>query len=155
MVAHYTSKGTCIDSHGLSWWPSIAEYYIYDSLLYSLMTTHETRNQCYRIAIRNSVKGKVVVDNIGTGPDIILSRICIEEGASKVYAIEYLEPYLFEGSEKTIKDLNLGDKIQLIHGDSRLIELPEKADVCVSELVGGIGGSEGVAVILNDARLCI
>jgi SAM-dependent methyltransferase/acyl carrier protein len=32
------------------------------------------------------------------------------------------------------------------------VELPEKVDVCVSELIGMIGSSEGAAVILNNAR---
>lgn len=148
LVAHYIPEEE--KENAISWWPSTAEYYVYDRVLYGLMTSHETRNECYRTAIKQSVKGKVVLD-IGTGPDVILSRICIEEGAEKVYAIEYLkETYL--KAQETIREHGLEDKITLIHGDCREVELPEKVDVCVSELVGAIGGSEGVAVLLNDAQ---
>src|SRR5262249_530847 len=51
-----------------------------------------------------------------------------------------------------IDSLGLGDRIVLIQGDATRVTLPEKADVCVSELVGSIGGSEAAAYILNDAR---
>ncbi len=149
LVAYYTLE----PSHQrgqMSWWPSVAEYYIYDDLLYSLMTSHTTRNECYRLAIRHTVKNLTVLD-IGAGPDVVLSRICIEEGAEKVYAIEYLES-TYNQARKTIQRLQLEDKIHLILGDSREITLPEQCDVCVSEIVGSIGGAEGAAVILEDAK---
>ena len=48
--------------------------------------------------------------------------------------------------------MGLEDRIILIHGDATKVQLPELGDVLVSELVGPIGGSEGAAVILNNAR---
>jgi thioesterase domain-containing protein/acyl carrier protein len=39
----------------------------------------------------------------------------------------------------------------VIHGNSMEVELPEKIDVCVSEIVGPIGGCEGAAPIINNA----
>ena len=47
-------------------WPSIAEHFVYDELLYHAMTHDELRNQKYRYAIDRLVPGKTVVD-IGTG----------------------------------------------------------------------------------------
>jgi hypothetical protein len=44
------------------------------------------------------------------------------------------------------------DRITLIHGDALKVELPELADVCVSEIVEAIAGAEGAAPILNGAR---
>jgi amino acid adenylation domain-containing protein len=131
-------------------WPSVAEYYVYDDLLYYAMTNDERRNRSYKSAFDQHVKDKVVVD-IGTGPDVILSRLCVEAGAKKVYAIELLEE-TYQRAQENIRKLNLQDKIILIRGDSREICLPEKADVCVSEIVGAIGGSEGAVPILNNAR---
>lgn len=148
LVGYYTPENS--DKERISWWPSIAEYYVYDNLLYSMMTNHLTRNECYRLAIRDVVRDKIVLD-VGTGPDVILSRLCIEEGAKKVYAIEYLEE-TYKKAKSTIQRYQLEDKIHLILGDSRKITLPEQCDVCVSEIVGAIGGSEGAAVILNDVR---
>jgi amino acid adenylation domain-containing protein len=131
-------------------WPSVAEYYVYDDLLYYAMTHDERRNHSYQVAINQLVKDKVVVD-IGTGKDAILSRFCADAGAKKVYAIE-MGNESYELAKTCVKELGLADKIILIHGDATKVELPELADVCVSEIVGPIGGCEGAAVILNNVR---
>ncbi|MCP5048529.1 MAG: hypothetical protein GY940_15270, partial [bacterium] len=58
----------------------------------------------------------------------------------------------YKKARDTIKKLGLEDKIRLIHGDITTVELPGKADCCVSEIVGSIGGSEGAAKLINAAR---
>jgi amino acid adenylation domain-containing protein/non-ribosomal peptide synthase protein (TIGR01720 family) len=131
-------------------WPTVGEYFIYDELLYYAMTHDERRNRSYRVAINRLVTGQTIVD-IGTGADAILARFCVEAGAERVYAIEMIEE-AYNSAKNLITSLGMHDKIILIHGDSTEVHLPEKVDVCVSELIGTIGSSEGVAVILNDAR---
>ncbi|MCP4220708.1 MAG: hypothetical protein GY765_39135, partial [bacterium] len=131
-------------------WPSVAEFFIYDELLYYAMTHDERRNDSYKAAIRQLVKDKIVVE-IGTGQDAILSRFCVEAGVKQVYALEMLDES-YQKAKKKIKSLGMEDKITLIHGDATKIELPEKADVLLHEIVGSIGGSEGCTVILNNTR---
>ena len=131
-------------------WPSVGEHDVYDELLYYAMTHDELRNQAYRSAINAAVAGKVVLD-IGTGADIILSTFCVEAGAKRVYAIEHREDAWRRAGE-LIQKLELEEKITLIHGESTKVQLPERVDVCVSEILGTIGSSEGVIKILNDAR---
>ena len=133
----------------LELWPSVAEYFVYDELLYHSLTSDEHRNARYQAAIRPSVQDKVVVD-IGTGADAILARFCVAAGARKVYAVELLED-TYQRARACIKSLGLEDRIILVHGDATRIELPEKADVCVSEIVGPIGSMEGAVPILNAA----
>src|SRR5829696_6046291 len=99
--------------------------------------------------INRLVKDKVVVD-IGTGKDLLLSRFCLEAGAKKVYAIEVMDES-FQLARETARKLEMQDRLMLIHGNSLKVELPEQVDVCVSEIIGTISGSEGVATILNDA----
>jgi acyl-CoA synthetase (AMP-forming)/AMP-acid ligase II/acyl carrier protein len=131
-------------------WPSIAEFLIYDDLVYGIMASDEFRNECYRKVFNKNLKGKVVVE-IGPGTEVVLSRLCIEAGAKKVYAIEILkETYL--KAKALVKSLDLEHKIILIHGDCLKTDLPEKADYCISEIVGSIGGSEGAAKIINDSK---
>jgi amino acid adenylation domain-containing protein len=134
----------------VEFWPSVGEYFIYDELLYYAMTTDERRNFAYRQAIARAVRDRTVVD-LGTGGDAIQARFCIEAGARRVYAIEMLDT-AFEQAKALVKRLGLEDKIILIHGDSTTVTLPEKVDVCVSELIGTIGSSEGAISLLNDAR---
>ncbi|GGB36005.1 hypothetical protein GCM10011505_16840 [Tistrella bauzanensis] len=137
------------DGRRLELWPSIAEHFVYDETLYHAMTHDEARNAHYRAAIRAAVPGRIVVE-IGTGADAILARFCAEAGAAHVYAIELLESSASAATE-TVRRLGLADRITVIHGDARRVSLPEPADLCVSEIIGPIGGCEGSAVILNDA----
>lgn len=131
-------------------WPSIAEFYVYDDIVYRSMATDHARNDRYRAAFAKVLKGKTVVE-IGPGPEVILSRLCLEAGAEKIYAIELLEE-TYRKAQQTLKRLGLEDKIQLLHGNAMTVELPEQVDYCISEIVGGIGGSEGAAKIINSAR---
>lgn len=131
-------------------WPSYGDYNIYDEFSYDFMTGDKYRNKYYKLAVNKLVKDKVVVE-IGTGQDAILSRFCINSGAKKVFAIEIMkESYL--RAKKSIKKLGLEEKIILIHGDSREVKLPEKVDICLSEIIGNIGGAEGAASTINNAR---
>jgi amino acid adenylation domain-containing protein len=131
-------------------WPSVGEYFAYDELLYRAMTDDDARNQSYRAAINQRVPGKVALD-IGTGAHAVLARMCIEAGAKKVYAIE-MNREAYASAKEMVRSLGLEDRLILIHGDSTQIELPERVDVCVSELIGTIASSEGVVPILNNAR---
>jgi amino acid adenylation domain-containing protein len=131
-------------------WPDVVGHFVYDELLYYSMTHDEPKNRTYKVAMDRLVKGKKVLD-IGTGKDAILARLCLDAGAEKVYAIEVADG-AYAQARDCIQRLGLGDRITLIHGYSTDVELPEKVDVCVSELIGNIGGTEAVAPILNDAR---
>ncbi|HWI20961.1 MAG TPA: beta-ketoacyl synthase N-terminal-like domain-containing protein, partial [Vicinamibacterales bacterium] len=131
-------------------WPSVAEYFVYDDLLYHVLAHDERRNHSYKVAIEQAVKDRIVVE-IGTGREAILARFCAEAGARKVYAIE-IGDEAFRDASALVEKLGLQDVIHLIHGDATKTEIPELADVCVSEIVGPIGGCEGAAVLINDSR---
>ncbi len=131
-------------------WPSVGEYFVYDELLYYAMSRDRHRNRAYRAAIGQHVRGKTAVD-IGTGAEALLARMCVEEGATRVYAIEML-PDAYERARALVETLGLSGRIIVLQGESSRVELPEMVDVCVSELIGTIGSSEGVIAILNDAR---
>ena len=131
-------------------WPSVAEFYVYDDVVYTSMANDLQRNARYAGAFAKHLRGKIVLD-IGTGPFAILSRLAIEAGASHVYAVDLL-PATAERARQTVQRLGLADRITVLQGDARTIELPQPADVCISEIVGAIGGSEGAAEIINGSR---
>ncbi|MEK8015455.1 MAG: amino acid adenylation domain-containing protein, partial [Candidatus Parabeggiatoa sp.] len=141
----YISQRKCVEL-----WPSIAEFYVYDDIVYHSMAAHESRNQQYLAAFQRVLPGKMVVE-IGPGPEVILSRLALQAGAKKIYAIELLEES-YRKAQDTVKQLGISDRIILIHGDAALVTLPEPVDYCISEIVGSIGGSEGAAIIINNAR---
>ena len=118
--------------------------------MYHLMTNDTRRNAAYRVAAERTMAGKVVLD-VGTGRDAILARLSVEAGARKVYAVELLDAS-YHAACATVERLGLGDRITVLHGDAAKVALPEAADVCISEIVGAIGGSEGAAAIINAVR---
>ncbi len=142
LIAYFKQK----EKIGL--WPSLAEYYVYDDRIYKHFANDELRNEKYRKAIQKVVKDKVVLE-IGPGSECILSLICLEESAKRIYAVEIIEE-AYQKAFNKIKTLGLEDKIIVIHGDATQIELPEKIDCCISEIVGSIGGAEGAAKIINE-----
>jgi thioesterase domain-containing protein/precorrin-6B methylase 2/acyl carrier protein len=129
-------------------WPSIGEYFVYDELIYTGLTNDAARNALYKTALEQTVVGKVVVD-VGTGRDAILARLCVEAGARRVYAIELLEES-YQHAQAYINQLGLQEQIKVLHGDATQVQLPEQAEVCVTEIFEAIGGAEGAGVILNN-----
>lgn len=130
-------------------WPSLGEYGVYDELMYYLMTQDAVRTGLYEEALKDTVRGKVVLD-IGTGEDLNWALEAVRAGATRVYALEEREA-AFEIATARLAQRPEGQRIQLLNGHSRDIELPEKVDVCVSEIIGTIGSSEGAPAILRDA----
>jgi type I protein arginine methyltransferase len=139
-----------VPSNVPSLWPSVGEYPIYDTFLYYCMTYDEARNRLYRSAIRRRAAGMVVLD-IGTGADLNWVRECLGAGAVRASAVEVM-PESFEKASALSRKLNLGDRLQLQRASSTELELPERVDLCVSEIIGTIGSSEGVTRSLCDAR---
>lgn len=132
-------------------WPSHGEYPVYDALIYGAMVRDELRNRGYRAALNRVAKSKLVVD-VGTGGEAVLARFAAEAGAEYVYAIESSEEAQRHAQARIAK-AGLEEQIRLVPGDATKVELPELVDVCVSELIGTIGNSEGAATILNRVRL--
>lgn len=131
-------------------WPWVGDYPIYDNFLYYCMKKDELRNQLLQLELRQYAKDKVVVD-VGTGKDLIWAISSVEAGARYVYAIEEMESS-YETAATKVKQLGLEKKIQVIRGNSSSVDLPEKADVCVSEIIGPIASSQGAVVTLSDVR---
>lgn len=131
-------------------WPSVGEYPCYDALLYQLMTMDDVRNRAYRRAIRSLVAGRRVVD-IGTGRDLNWATECLAAGAASVVAIEGLDES-FSAARRRAAEMDHGGRLGVLHGWSTDLRLADKAEVCVSEIIGSIGGAEGAAAVLSDAR---
>jgi protein arginine N-methyltransferase 1 len=129
--------------------PSVGEYPIYDEAIYQVMREDERRNALFRSAIADAVPGATVLE-IGCGPDLLWTHAAADAGASRVYAIEVIEDSA-RRAERTACS-HPATEIAVIAGDATRVVLPERADVCIAEIVGCIGGSEGIVAVLADAR---
>lgn len=132
---------------GCRLWPSIGEYPVYDDFLYGLMLQDQTRNTLFSDAIAKHARGRTVVE-LGPGPSLLWSRLAAEAGAERVLAVEVLE----ESADAARRlAAELGPHVSVFHGDSTAVTLPTKGDMCIAELVGAIGGAEGIAEVIGDA----
>jgi len=113
------------------------------------MIGDQIRLSLYQKAIRETVsRGDVVVD-IGTGSGV-LAQFALQAGASRVYAIEMGD--IVEDA-KTLARLNgVADRITFIQDRSDRVQLPERADVIISEIIGFFGLDEDVLRYQNDFR---
>jgi hypothetical protein len=93
-------------------------------------------------------EGDVVVD-IGTGTGI-LALAAIRAGARHVYAIEAGE--IGRAAERVFEANGVADRVTLVPGWSTQVELPERADVLVSEIIGNEPLDEHVLEAFADAR---
>ena len=106
----------------------------YDFLeIHKIMLSDNVRTSNYCNAIRTLVKKDMVVIDFGSGTGI-LSIASVKAGARKSFAIE--KATIEKASKKIISDNELASKVVVIEQDLRHFELPEKADIIVSEWLG-------------------
>ncbi len=107
------------------------------------------RLDAFRQAIDTTVSpGDVVVDvGCGTG---ILSFMACEAGARRVYAIEGAP--ILEVARELAAANGFADRVEFIEGWSIDVDLPEPADVLITETIGSAGLDEGIVAWAADAR---
>lgn len=91
------------------------------------------RTRSYINAVKKTVKKDDVVLEAGTGTGI-LSIAAANSGAKKVYAIEQ-NKLLIPQLKRNIHNLGLENKIEIINSDSTKIQIPEKVDVIICEMI--------------------
>src|ERR1700722_2202928 len=100
---------------------------------YGEMIADQVRVEAYAQALRKTVKPGNVVLDIGTGPGIFAVLAC-KLGARRVYAVEPDE--IIQVGREVAAANGCADRIVFIEEMSTAINLPEKADVIVSDLRG-------------------
>lgn len=112
------------------------------------MLNDRVRTDAFIKGIREIVRtGDIVVD-IGTGTGI-LAIAAARAGAKHVYAIE--TSGIADAAQDAINRTEVAGKITLIRGLSTQIELPEKADVLISEIIGNDPFGENILPVFKDA----
>jgi protein arginine N-methyltransferase 1 len=113
------------------------------------MIADEVRTEAYVAALRENIRPGCVVVDIGTGTGIF-AMLAIQFGARKVYAIEPGEAIMV--AEQIARDNGLDDRIEFHRELSTRIELPEPADVIVSDLHGVLPYFQQLIPSIADAR---
>ncbi len=112
------------------------------------MLDDRARTASYQRAIRETVTPDDVVLDIGTGTGILAVTAALA-GARHVYAIEGSN--MGRLAQRSFEANGLADRITLVSGRSTHLDLPEKADVLVSEIIGNDPLDEGILETTADA----
>jgi protein arginine N-methyltransferase 1 len=109
----------------------------------------QPRVDAFVAAINQIVRPGDVVLDLGSGTGI-LGLLACRAGASRVYAIE---ADAIAGLTRELAASNgYGDRVEVIRELSTRARLPERADVLVTDQVGGFGFDAGFVGFVADAR---
>ena len=113
------------------------------------MIYDRVRTSAYHQAIVEVVKSGDVVLDLGTGTGL-LAFLAVRAGARKVFAVE--KTSIIEVAKANARKMGIADKIEFITADSRSIDLLERVDVIVSEVIGHLVVEENMLDSIIDAR---
>ena len=116
---------------------------------YGSMVRDRIRVNAYAQALRSVVRRDSVVVDLGTGPGIFAILAC-QLGARKVYAIE--PSHIIQVARDAAADNHCADRIEFIQDLSTRVNLPERADVIVSDLRGVLPLFQRHIPTIMDAR---
>jgi precorrin-6B methylase 2 len=118
-------------------------------LMHQVMLADRVRLAAYGQALATLVGAGDVVADVGAGT-LVLAMLALERGARHVYAIEG-DDQTVELARQVVAHNRLESRITVVHGDARVVTLPEKVDLIVSEMMGNLGPEEEMAEILGAA----
>ena len=120
-----------------------------DPVEHARMLHDDRRTADYLAAIAEAVRPGDVVLDIGTGSGV-LAIAAARAGAGRVYAVEASD--IADVAERVFAANGVEDTVTLIPGWSRQLELPEPADLLLSEIIGNEPLEEEILETTLDAR---
>ena len=120
-----------------------------DPVEHARMLHDDRRTGDFIAALAQAVRPGDVVLDIGTGSGV-LAIAAARAGARRVYAVEASD--IAETAERVFAANGMEHQITLVAGWSRQIDLPEPADLLVSEIIGNEPFEEELLETTLDAR---
>lgn len=113
------------------------------------MLADTARVDAFKRAIFETVKAGDVVLDLGAGTGLLAFLAC-QAGAARVYAIE--AGHIMEAARMVCASNGFSDRVTFINERSTKVELPELADVLVTETIGNMGLDENILGYAMDAQ---
>jgi type I protein arginine methyltransferase len=122
---------------------------MYSFANYGEMIADRHRLEAYAAAIRRVVRPGSVVLDLGAGPGI-MTLIACQAGARKVYALDSADAVQFV--KQAARANGFADRVEVIQQNSIQVNLPEPANVIVSDISGVLPLLGPAVVAIMDAR---
>ena len=130
------------------------QFVSFDYRAYQAMTQDPNRTPYFQKAIEQRLltqpENTLTVLDLGTGPFALFAIMAAQAGAKHVYAIE-ADPDICQSARQYAAKSGYADVITIYEGFSSAVQLPEKVDLCVAEIVGSIASEEGAYATIRDA----
>ncbi len=107
------------------------------------------RTGAYAEAIARVVRAGDVVLDLGSGSGVLAILAC-RAGARRIFAIE--QGHMADVATMLAADNGCGDRVTILHARSYDVELPERANVLITETLGNLGFDEEMLQSVLDAR---
>ena len=107
------------------------------------------RTNAFAEAIRRVVRAGDVVLDLGSGSGVLAILAC-RAGARKVFAVE--RGHIADVAAMLVADNGCADRVEVLHARSQEVELPERANVLITETLGNLGFDEQIVPSVLDAR---
>lgn len=120
-----------------------------DPIEHARMLHDDRRTRDFICALTAAVRPGDVVLDIGTGSGVLAVALA-RAGAERVYAVEASD--IAAVAAQVFEANGVQDRVTLIPGWSRQIELPERADLLVAEVIGNEPLEEEILETTLDAR---
>ncbi|WP_315791692.1 50S ribosomal protein L11 methyltransferase [Fischerella sp. JS2] len=132
------------------WFPLSETILEWDEDFHELMLGDKLRMAAYKKAIESVVQPEMIVLDLGTGTGI-LGLWALEAGAKYLYAIDVNSKIL----TLAIQRFNQGGfygRYEVFNAISYEVNLPQRVDLIISEILGNLADNEDFVPILTDAR---
>lgn len=123
-----------------------------NKVLYELMIQDKPRNEAYQKAIQSKVKSSSKVLEIGTGDFAFLSKMILAQNPEKLTTIELNEESFYSSKQELANAIKEDQSVEMLQGNSLHINLEQKHDLLVHEILGSIGSAESAVLVLEDAK---
>jgi protein arginine N-methyltransferase 1 len=120
-----------------------------DPIEHARMLHDDRRTRDFIAALTAAVQPGDVVLDIGTGSGVLAMALA-RTGAKRVYAVEASD--IAAVAARVFEANGVADRVTLVPGWSRQIDLPERADLLVAEIIGNEPFEEEILETTLDAR---
>ena len=149
VVADSASGRPAASSREPAWFSPAANDYVYDMSPTAQHRENGTDAHPFYQPVIENVRDKTIL-LVGTDREKLLLKACVEGGAKRVYVAE-CNADVYARTRAFVRRGNFGQVVPFLL-DGEVPAIANRIDICVSDLLGDIGGSKGLEVCLQRLR---